>query len=84
MKNEEVSVLRGNQITCEKALFISLSLLLPSDVAKVSVCLSALPHWDFLFKLSKLWKCELSKGKIICIICKLLNKFFRESVSFGK
>lgn len=54
VKNEEVSVLRGNQIICEKALFISIGLFLTTDVAKVFVCLSALIHWDFFFKLSKL------------------------------
>lgn len=41
MKNE-VSVLRGNHIICEKALFISICFIMSTDVAKDSVCLSAL------------------------------------------
>lgn len=63
VKNEEMSVLRGNWIICEKALFISMHLFLTNAVAKVSVCLSSLLHWDYLFKLSKLWKCEFSKER---------------------
>lgn len=42
MKDEKVSVLRGNQIICEKALFLSISLMMSTGVAKVSICLSAL------------------------------------------
>jgi len=40
MKNGKVSV-RGNQI-CEKALYISICFIMRTDVAKVSICLSAL------------------------------------------
>lgn len=54
VKNGEVSILRGNQIICEKALFISISLFMTNDVAKVSVCFSALIYWNLIFKLSKL------------------------------
>lgn len=41
MKNEKVSVLRGNQVICEKALFIYICLIMYTDEAKVSICLSA-------------------------------------------
>lgn len=42
MKKEKVSVLKGNQSICENALFISICLIMSTDVAKVSICLSAL------------------------------------------
>lgn len=83
MKNWKVRVRRGNQIICEEASFISIWLIMSVDVAKVSICLTALKYMG-IFLPSCLCKCELCKDKIIHTLYRLLINFFREPPSLQK
>lgn len=83
MKNEKPSVLRSNQIICEKALFISMCLIMSANVAKVSICLSALKCIG-IFISSYLNNANVNSAKTIHILHRLLIKYFKEPASLQK
>lgn len=80
MKNWKVRVRRSNQIICEEASFISIWLIMSIDVAKVSICVTALKYVG-IFLPSCLCKCELCKDKLIHILHRVLLNFFLQKSS---